>query len=121
MTRQMEENINFPHTRSDLKVCRTQLEDCIRAIKEFSAADADERIEQLEQLEKLLPVRPGDVVFETDGIRVYWHTVRRIIFDCGAFAFDEDAVANGNVFLTEREAEMAAGLFREPEDGTGDS
>lgn len=79
------------------------------------------QFEKLEQLEKLLPVRPGDVVYETDGIRVYRHTVRRIVFDCGTFAFDEDALANGNVFLTEREAEQAAGLFRKPEDMTGEN
>ncbi len=122
LTRQMEENINFPHTRSDLKVCRTQLEDCIRAIREFPPADGvGERLEKLEQLEKLLPVRPGDVVYETDGVRVYRRTVRRIVFDCGTFAFDEDAIANGNVFLTEREAEQAAGLFREVEDVTGEN
>lgn len=121
LTRQMEENINFPHTRSDLKVCRTQLEDCIRAIREFPAADGvGERLEKLEQLEKLLPVRPGDVVYETDGIRVYRHTVRKIVFGCGAIAFDSDAIGNRYVFLTEREAEQAAGLFREAEAGTGE-
>lgn len=94
---------------------------CEHGERNGGADGVGERLERLEQLEKLLPVRPGDVVYETDGIRVYRHTVRRIVFDCGTFAFDEDAIANGNVFLTEREAEMAAGLFREPEAGTGDS
>lgn len=103
------------------KICKVQLEDCIRAIREFPAADGvGERLEKLEQLEKLLPVRPGDVVYETDGIRVYRRTVRRIVFDCGTFAFDEDAIANGNVFLTERDAEQAAGVFRKAEAGTGE-
>lgn len=39
LTLQIADNIDFPHTRSDLKVCRTQLDDCISAIKEMHAAD----------------------------------------------------------------------------------
>ncbi len=119
LTRQMEENINFPHTRSDLKVCRTQMEVCINAIKAFPPADEEKLVEELAQLKNLLPVVPGDKVYETDGVRVYQRTVRRILFDCGSIAFDEDAIANGNVFLTEREAEQAAGVFREAEDAGG--
>ena len=76
-------------------------------------------IGKVKQAEKLLPVRPGNVVFETDGVRVYQHTVKRIVFDCGTLAFDSDAIANGNVFLTEREAEQAAGLFREGVEAPG--
>lgn len=116
LTRQMEENINC----RDLKICRTQMEVCINAIKAFPPADEEELFEELAQLKNLLPVVPGDKVYETDGVRVYQRTVRRIVFDCGPLAFDGDAIANGNVFLTKHEAEMAAGCFREAE-GTDSS
>jgi len=39
LTQQIEENIEFPHIRSDLKVCRTQLDDCIHAVQDIPAAD----------------------------------------------------------------------------------
>lgn len=114
LTRQIEENIIEENINyRDLKICRTQMEVCINAIKAFPPADEEKLVEELAQLKNLLPVVPGDKVYETDGVRVYRRTVWRIVFDCGPLAFDGDAIANGSVFLTERDAEQAAGVFRE--------
>lgn len=37
--KQIDDSVGYPHLRSDYKVCKTQLLDCIHAIKEMPAAD----------------------------------------------------------------------------------
>lgn len=39
LDKQINDSTNYPHLRSDYKVCKTQLLDCIHAIKEIPAAD----------------------------------------------------------------------------------
>lgn len=46
-------------------------------------------------------------VYETDGVRVYEHTVREIIYEtAGGPAFDKNAIGQ-SIFLTRAEAERA--------------
>ena len=52
-------------------------------------------------------VRPGTTVYTTDGVRVYEATVRKVMYDCGYFGFDEDALGK-SVFLCREAAEAAA-------------
>lgn len=52
-------------------------------------------------------VRPGTRVYTTDGVRVYEATVRKVMYDCGDFGFDEDALGT-SVFLCREAAEAAA-------------
>ena len=54
-----------------------------------------------------LIVRPG-TVYQTDGVNIYESAVRKIIYDTGHFAFDDDAIGC-SVFLTREEAEAAMG------------
>jgi hypothetical protein len=54
-----------------------------------------------------LIVRPG-TVYQTDGVNIYESAVRKIIYDTGHFAFDDDAIGC-SVFLTREEAEAALG------------
>lgn len=42
LDKQIDDSVNYPHLRSDYKVCKTQLLDCIHAIKEMPAADVVE-------------------------------------------------------------------------------
>ena len=53
----------------------------------------------------ILPCKIGDTVYQTDGVRVYESTVRKLIFDTETIAFDVDAV-NRTVFTTREAAEM---------------
>lgn len=39
LDKQINDSVNCPHLRSNYKVCKTQLLDCIHAIKEMPAAD----------------------------------------------------------------------------------
>ena len=52
-------------------------------------------------------VRPGTRAYTTDGVRVYEATVRKVMYDCGDFGFDEDALGK-SVFLCWEAAEAAA-------------
>lgn len=54
-----------------------------------------------------LIVRPG-TVYQTDGVEIYESTVRKVIYDTGHFAFDEDAIGH-SVWLTREAAEAALG------------
>lgn len=54
-----------------------------------------------------LIVRPG-AVYQTDGVNIYESTVRKVIYDTGHFAFDDDTIGR-SVFLTREEAEAALG------------
>ena len=51
-----------------------------------------------------LPCKVGDAVYETDGIRIYPHQIKKLIFDVGHIAFDESAIGT-SIFLTREEAE----------------
>ena len=54
----------------------------------------------------VLPCNVGSTVYETDGIRIYPHQIKKLIFDAGHIAFDENAI-DTSVFLTREEAEAA--------------
>ena len=45
----------------------------------------------------------GDTVYQIDACRVYPITVRKIIYDCGYLAFDDDAIGE-SIFLSEDDA-----------------
>ena len=65
-------------------------------IRELAEADKDGRV-------IILPCK----VYETDGARVYEHTVREVIYEtAGGPAFDKNAIGK-SIFLTRAEAERA--------------
>lgn len=65
-------------------------------LKELAEADKDGRV-------VVLPCK----VYETDGVRVYEHTVREVIYEtAGGPAFDKNAIGK-SIFLTRAEAERA--------------
>ena len=65
-------------------------------LRELAAADKDGRV-------VVLPCK----VYETDGARVYEHTVREVIYEtAGGPAFDKNAIGK-SIFLTRAEAERA--------------
>lgn len=65
-------------------------------IRELAEADKDGRV-------IILPCK----VYETDGVRVYEHTVREVIYEtAGGPAFDKNAIGK-SIFLTRAEAERA--------------
>lgn len=65
-------------------------------LRELAEADEDGRV-------VVLPCK----VYETDGVRVYEHTVREVIYEtAGGPAFDKNAVGK-SIFLTRAEAERA--------------
>lgn len=68
----------------------------ISRLVELSEADKDGRV-------LALPCK----VYETDGVRVYEHTVREVIYEtAGGPAFDKNAIGK-SIFLTRAEAERA--------------
>lgn len=65
-------------------------------LRELAEADKDGRL-------VVLPCK----VYETDGVRVYEHTVREVIYEtAGGPAFDKNAIGK-SIFLTRAEAERA--------------
>lgn len=65
-------------------------------LRELAEADKDDRV-------IMLPCK----VYETDGVRVYEHTVREVIYEtAGGPAFDKNAIGK-SIFLTRAEAERA--------------
>lgn len=65
-------------------------------LRELAEADKDGRV-------VVLPCK----VYETDGVRVYEHTVREVIYEtAGGPAFDKNAIGK-SIFLTRAEAERA--------------
>lgn len=65
-------------------------------LRELAAADKEGRV-------VVLPCK----VYETDGERVYEHTVREVIYEtAGGPAFDKNAIGK-SIFLTRAEAERA--------------
>lgn len=68
----------------------------ISRLVELAEADKDGRV-------IILPCK----VYETDGVRVYEHTVREVIYEtAGGPAFDKNAIGK-SIFLTREEAEKA--------------
>lgn len=54
----------------------------------------------------VLPCKVGDTVYQADTERVYDMEVKKIIYDCGHLAFDDNAIGK-TVFLTREAAEAA--------------
>ena len=77
-------------------------------LRELAEADKDGRV-------IILPCK----VYETDGVRVYEHTVREVIYEtAGGPAFDKNAIGK-SMFLTREEAERASRETQGKEDADG--
>lgn len=80
---------------------------CVRAIARMYGVDTN-RLRELAAADRdgrciILPCK----VYETDGVRVYEHTVREVIYEtAGGPAFDKNAIGK-SIFLTRAEAERA--------------
>ena len=75
-------------------------------LRELAEADKDGRV-------IILPCK----VYETDGVRVYEHTVREVIYEtAGGPAFDKNAIGK-RIFLTRAEAERALREMEGKKDG----
>lgn len=75
-------------------------------LRELAEADKDGRV-------IILPCK----VYETDGVRVYEHTVREVIYEtAGGLAFDKNAIGK-SIFLTRAEAERALREMEGKKDG----
>lgn len=51
-----------------------------------------------------LPCKVGDVVYQTDGVRIYKSQIKRILFDADSITFDDRAIGT-SIFLTPEDAE----------------
>lgn len=77
-----------------------------------------DRLRELAEADKdgcviILPCK----VYETDGVRVYEHTVREVIYEtAGGPAFDKNAIGK-SIFLTRAEAERAFQEMEGKKDG----
>ncbi len=47
LNKQINDSMNYPHLRSDYKVCKTQLLDCIHAIEEMPAIERNLKTERV--------------------------------------------------------------------------
>lgn len=80
---------------------------CVRAIARMYGVDTN-RLRELAAADRdgrciILPCKE----YETDGVRVYEHTVREVIYEtAGGPAFDKNAIGK-SIFLTRAEAERA--------------
>ena len=75
-------------------------------LRELAEADKDGRV-------IILPCK----VYETDGVRVYEHTVREVIYEtAGGPAFDKNAIGK-SIFLSRAEAEKALQEMEGKKDG----
>lgn len=68
-------------------------------LRELAEADREGRC-------VVLPCKVGDKVFQQNGVGIFESQVQKIIYDCGHFAFDEEAIGE-RVFLTRESAEAA--------------
>ena len=85
----------FDYALKESKTLTEQLA-LLEHIRELAEADKDGRV-------IILPCK----VYETDGVRVYEHTVREVIYEAaGGPAFDKNAIGK-SIFLTRAEAEKA--------------
>lgn len=89
-----------------------------RLDKLLAQTDDDVRLRELAEADKdgrviILPCK----VYETDGVRVYEHTVREVIYEtAGGPAFDKNAIGK-SIFLTRAEAERALQEMEGKKDG----
>lgn len=95
----------YPESVEALKL--SMMGKAISEITEFNGLPID-RLRELAEADKdgrviILPCK----VYETDGVRVYEHTVREVIYEtaCGP-VFDKNAIGK-SIFLTRAEAERA--------------
>lgn len=90
---------------------------CVRAIARMYGVDTN-RLRELAAADRdgrciILPCK----VYETDGVRVYEHTVREVIYEtAGGPAFDKNAIGK-SIFLTREEAEKALQEMEGKKDG----
>lgn len=85
----------FDYALKESKTLTEQLT-LLKHIRKLAEADKDGRV-------IILPCK----VYETDGVRVYEHTVREVIYEtAGGPAFDKNAIGK-SIFLTREEAEKA--------------
>lgn len=85
----------FNYALKESKTLTEQLT-LLKHIRKPAEADKDGRV-------IILPCK----VYETDGVRVYEHTVREVIYEtAGGPAFDKNAIGK-SIFLTRAEAERA--------------
>lgn len=95
----------YPESVEALKL--SMMGKAISEITEFNGLPID-RLRELAEADKdgrlvVLPCK----VYETDGVRVYEHTVREVIYEtAGGPAFDKNAIGK-SIFLTREEAEKA--------------
>jgi hypothetical protein len=95
----------YPESVEALKL--SMMGKAISEITEFNGLPID-RLRELAEADKdgrlvVLPCK----VYETDGVRVYEHTVREVIYEtAGGPAFDKNAIGK-SIFLTRAEAERA--------------
>ncbi len=68
-------------------------------LRELVQADRDGRC-------VVLPCKVGDKVFQQNGVDIFENQVKKIIYDCGHFAFDEETIGE-RVFLIRESAEAA--------------
>lgn len=50
-----------------------------------------------------LPCKVGDIVYQTDGVKIYESTIKNVIYETESIAFDERAIGQ-SIFLTREEA-----------------
>lgn len=95
----------YPESVEALKL--SMMGKAISEITEFNGLPID-RLRELAEADKdgrlvVLPCK----VYETDGVMVYEHTVREVIYEtAGGPAFDKNAIGK-SIFLTRAEAERA--------------
>ena len=97
----------FDYALKESKTLTEQLT-LLKHIRKLAEADKDGRV-------IILPCK----VYETDGVRVYEHTVREVIYEtAGGPAFDKNAIGK-SIFLTREEAERASRETQGKEDADG--
>lgn len=76
--------------------------------EDFDELYNKENIEHIcpEFKDKSSVIEKPDIVFQTDGVRIYKSKVKNVIFDTDGIAFDERAIGK-SVFLYEEQAEKA--------------
>lgn len=105
----------YPESVEALKL--SMMGKAISEITEFDGLPID-RLRELAEADKdgrviILPCK----VYETDGVRVYEHTVREVIYEtAGGPAFDKNAIGK-RIFLTRDEAERAIQEMEGKKDG----
>ena len=97
-----------------------EIDDCIQRLTWLRLLDIEDilgddyDLDRLRELVKadregrcvVLPCKVGDKVFQQNGEDIFESQVKKIIYDCGHFAFDEEAIGE-RVFLARESAEAA--------------